>query len=1161
MTNHSPQHRSLLRKARRAVSRMLMAPTLFLCLFLSSGFSDVYAFAPETYAEKSVLAEGDWIKIQIEESGLYRIPNATLRRWGFSDPSKVRIYGRGGAKLPDLLSQENFFDDLKPVAVKNDGSGVVFYAHGPETVTGYGSGYLSAQCNIYSSYGYYFVTASDEAQPEQTKVYTPGATGNAAQTFTELSRHERDLTAPGECGPNLLGEEFRYTPSRRFAMEMPGVVEGSEVKLECYFAAKTYNYASEIGLYVNGSELPLTASQTISATGGSSTMWAQATQARNTFTAEGEKTEIGIEFRASSVVYGAWLDYLALSYERRLELPQSTQTLCFSSDARSLSLGMGGDANDLNIWDVTDPTRYLAVDFGIEGDRAAWSGVSAVTGNAPRRYAAWTDRAKLPEPRMVSAVTNQNLHGLREVDMVIISPASYVKEARKIAAIHTAEGLNTEVVDVEKIYNEFSSGTPDICGIRNFLKMLYDRGEGSEHRLKYVLLTARTSYDIRRLAQETASNRFPVLPAWYDGSRRTSLSPTDSFGTDDFISMLEDNAGTELSRDRLCVAVGRIPVTSTAELRSYIDKLKAYRTSTRKTAWKNRVMLLADDEQGGDFAHDMENFTKGMNDNASRQYVFQKVYMDAYEFTGGEYPGARRDMFRNLNEGVAWWIFSGHANDHSMTAEKQLTYDDINNRMYLRNYPFLLAATCNFLKWDGSNESAGEMLVNERNGGLIGVISATREAYIPSNSMLVAAFGRALDNRDENGRLITAGEAYRRAKNDIRDKDGVLISNANKLRYVFMGDPAMTPITPSCRISVDSIAGKATGGDEAPQLAARQKARISGRVLDIDGLTDESFNGTLSIDIYDSEKSMNTRGRGDGEVINFETHGDKIYSGATTVTNGRYSVEVAMPEEIADNYRPALINLYACSSDAVPKEAISAFSDFYVAGYDDTEAPDTEAPKIEFLVLNHESFAEGGTVNTAPMVLARVTDNVGINISSTGMGRAMNLLVDGKKSVTDVNFYYTPLSDGTAGGEIAYPLDELREGDHSLRFRVWDTSGNMAEREISFRVKDGLAPEVFDVYADSNPAHEQTNFFVRHNQPDCMATVTVTVYNLLGRPVWSGSMKGRSDMFLSTPVNWDLCDSNGRRVPRGIYVYTATITTDGGLSHKSASHKIAVSSY
>ena len=72
-----------------------------------------------------------------------------------------------------------------------------------------------------------------------------------------------------------------------------------------------------------------------------------------------------------------------------------------------------------------------------------------------------------------------------------------------------------------------------------------------------------------------------------------------------------------------------------------------------------------------------------------------------------------------------------------------------------------------------------------------------------------------------------------------------------------------------------------------------------------------------------------------------------------------------------------------------------------------------------------------------------------------------------------------------------------------------------------------------------------------------MATVEVSVYNLMGRRLWSGKVTGRSDMFLTVPVTWDLTDEGGRRVGRGIYLYRATITTDG-VSYQTASRRIAV---
>ena len=70
-------------------------------------------------------------------------------------------------------------------------------------------------------------------------------------------------------------------------------------------------------------------------------------------------------------------------------------------------------------------------------------------------------------------------------------------------------------------------------------------------------------------------------------------------------------------------------------------------------------------------------------------------------------------------------------------------------------------------------------------------------------------------------------------------------------------------------------------------------------------------------------------------------------------------------------------------------------------------------------------------------------------------------------------------------------------------------------------------------------------------------TVTVSVYNLNGKLVWSDTSRGMSDMYLSSPVSWDLTDQSGARVKRGIYVYRASISTDGE-HYETDSRKIAV---
>lgn len=73
------------------------------------------AFAPDTYAASSALAEGRWVKISVSETGMHLISLSDLRSWGFTDPSKVRVYGYGGRRIPDRFTEANYVDDLPVV--------------------------------------------------------------------------------------------------------------------------------------------------------------------------------------------------------------------------------------------------------------------------------------------------------------------------------------------------------------------------------------------------------------------------------------------------------------------------------------------------------------------------------------------------------------------------------------------------------------------------------------------------------------------------------------------------------------------------------------------------------------------------------------------------------------------------------------------------------------------------------------------------------------------------------------------------------------------------------------------------------------------------------------------------------------------------------------
>ena len=130
----------------------------------ASGFSSDSrsSSSSERYAEHSVLREGTWAKIRVPATGFYQLSDELIKRCGFKQSSKVKIYGYGGALQPESLTGDYLreTDDLTEVPTCMIGDQRVFYAVGPVN-------WESPEATIrirnpYSDYGYYFLTENDE---------------------------------------------------------------------------------------------------------------------------------------------------------------------------------------------------------------------------------------------------------------------------------------------------------------------------------------------------------------------------------------------------------------------------------------------------------------------------------------------------------------------------------------------------------------------------------------------------------------------------------------------------------------------------------------------------------------------------------------------------------------------------------------------------------------------------------------------------------------------------------------------------------------------------------------------------------------------------------------------------------------------------------------
>ena len=76
---------------------------------------------------------------------------------------------------------------------------------------------------------------------------------------------------------------------------------------------------------------------------------------------------------------------------------------------------------------------------------------------------------------MLGSVQNQDLHGDRDYDFLIVVHPDFMVQAERLKAIHAEydPDLRIKITTPELIYNEFSCGAQDVSAIRDYCRMLY----------------------------------------------------------------------------------------------------------------------------------------------------------------------------------------------------------------------------------------------------------------------------------------------------------------------------------------------------------------------------------------------------------------------------------------------------------------------------------------------------------------------------------------------------------------------------------------------------------------------------------------------------------------------------------------------------------------
>ncbi|MDR0428215.1 MAG: type IX secretion system sortase PorU [Dysgonamonadaceae bacterium] len=1089
------------------------------------------------YAEESVLAKGKWVKIRVKQNGIYKLTYNDIKNMGFSDPAKVKIYGYGGWCLEQLFTQP-YTDDLPEIAVwkssKNGGFGsndfLLFYGRGPIKWE-YKSMFQQVN-NPYDTYGYYFVTESEEGAKEMEIRKSYSGASREITVFDDYVLHERDSIAVMSSGRDLFGESFAVRKTQNFYFNIPGITNDEGIASLSFIAAP--NQTEKVTLSIDGTPV-------LSGDITKTTTYKKANMVSKSQNWTGQKTEnvnVNIAYSGTSGI--SYLNFILLNFKRKLQFYNNAYTFFRHTDSRARSLKYVIDNAGPNnyIWNITDPVNATWIETETQGNKIIF-GASAGNGTI-EEYVMIDTSKSFPTPEVVGGIPNQNLHGLEQVDMVIISPVAYTPYAEQLADQHRnskRNPLKVHVVQPELIYNEFASGARDATAYRRFMKMFYDRANGNDEKPKYLLLYGDGFFDNRHISAEgkTLNPGNYLLTYQFENS----IDENQSYGTDDYFGFLDDNEGINLGNDKLDIGIGRFPVNTVEQAKNAAAKVIAYMENKDYGKWQNSVIFAADDTGSDPFcihASQADALCRYMETNYP-EYIVAKSYMDAFQpiVSNGKktYPDAKNKLLTTLKDGCLLMNYTGHGSPSTLSAEDMMDVSDIRN-MSFPHLPLWITATCDFGWFDAGVTSAGEEVFLNKTSGGIALYTTTRIVNSGDNSKLN---NRIIENLfPNNKKKLTLGEALKQSKLDVGNEN-------NKLNFVLFGDPAMYLNYPEEKVVLESVKinGEEKNIREKMNFRALDNITLEGSVVDSTDNIMDAFNGELSATVFDGEKSVRSVTVNNGNHWYFNDYQNKIFMGNASIKDGRFSISFKIPLDISYNpENTGKINLYAWDENN-GVNAVGAFLNYTLSGSNSDGTSDNQGPEIQRIYLNSEKFENGGTVHETPYFFAQVHDEDGINTAGNGLGHEIMIAIDNNPSTTyNLNSYYRVIDSHS--GIVDFIIPELPAGEHQLTFKVWDILNNSTTDTLAFRVEPGAKPYIYDIEARPNPATTETRLTLIHDRTGTPMDAEIRIFDLAGRTVWTYKQSGSE----FSEIVWPLTDGRGQKVQAGMYLYRAVISTAGG---------------
>jgi hypothetical protein len=1097
----------------------------------------------------SPFAQGDWYRIDVTDAGMYKIDNTYLRSLNISvsDMNSIRLFGNGGLVIPDNNTdpRPDSLVEIPRLVVRKNASGidtadfVVFYSCGVRDWHYNSNGNFAHYINPYTEKNSYFFTVSQGTGKQMDSIVSSGTSANSVQSYQEKLFVEDEKENLLKSGRRWVGKDFTQRDlTDTYYKSLPGIVSNSQIKYVFDFVRRS-STEDTLSIYESGTLLQQSIMGITAMGDGETGEYAEDLSV----TAVGGVPQPNSNSSIVKIVVGTdnldasftWLDWMEIYYQRNFEALNDALQFTTPDTTGSVQYTVSNFSSEIRVFDVTGHSAVKQ----ITGSRIASSGAFRIqqTGGSVRKIAVVGKNGyKTPSAAAkVDKYSPNNLHDFQDqVDLIIIAPVEFISEANRLKNLHqSSDSLNTIVVDIQQIYNEFAGGLPDPLSIREFLQ--YTQNVWTAPTPRYVLLLGNGHYDYKNIST-TQRNYIPPWETEY------SFMTVSSYPTDDQFIMLGPY-------NTYSLAIGRIPARNLTDATAAIDKIISYETTAPLDTWRNRITLVSDDgktSEGDDGSRytDHSEELAGLDalNNFDQNKIYEVQYPTVNSAGGRRKPDVNIAIVNAINSGTIITNYIGHGNDRQWAHEFVFTRDD--NLPQLTNttrLTFIATATCSFGWFDDPVEiSAGEELITMNHGGCIADFNAVRVVYDDPNFALDLVLFNNLLQKDSDGQYPRIGDACILAKSVNSDQ-------VNTSKYHLFGDPTIRLLMPRNNATIDSINGINVDANDTARIKSLGHARIAGTVKKNNTVL-SSFSGTATLQLFDSQKEVSiVDGIG---LFQFKIAGSLLYRGDVSITRGRYGAIVPVPKDVTIG-NSARISLYAWSGQS---DGTGSTQQVIIDGIDTTVVKDTVGPVIA-VYMDTTAFHPGDVVKNNPTILVELEDESGINTSSVGVGHQISATLSNPVRTFDLSEYYHSSLDNYKKGEVSYPLTDLSDGKYTLTVKAWDNQNNSSTAETYFEVHSADDFALLNPVNYPNPFSNSTTFTFQRTSSD-LIDVEVKIYSVAGRLIGAINAPNIADSFVRIP--WDGKDNEGNALANGVYFYKLIVRDKNGQRSNETIGKLAI---